>query len=393
MGLTYAQATAVAAVLDIEAGILADVAGQGADYTGYDEFSLAKALINEQARARNAEQAVRVTLAKTIDPTALASLDPSWVDVVLMGRYQTPRNPAIATVGNLVVNVASGRGPYTYSAGDLLIQDTITGAFFRSSNSAPQAASSSSPATIAFTAQTPGAASNPVGAPAFKLITAPPGSSLGLSFGAWTRTTAGTDQESNLAYVQRAFSRWGTLGYGGNIDAYNYWIPTSTPTVTRWWVDDANPGGPGTVFVYLADSAGPATTGEVASVQAYITPRVALGTAQFLAQACSQTTVPVAAISTADGSNPSYLANQGAALALLQAAAPIGALLDLSVFYELLRGAPVATIDFQTAGGGSKVVQINAPGFGGVTSVALSAPAAPVVLSANAIAAFSASLS
>jgi hypothetical protein len=392
MSLTYQQALAVVAVLDIEAGLLADIAGQGVDLTGYDEFSLAKALLNEQARARNAEQAVRVTLAQTVDPNALASLDPSWVDVVLQGRYQVTRNPALSTQGTVSVAVASGQGPYTFSAGDLLIQDTTTGAYFASANLAPTGVTSASPGTLAFAAQTPGAATNPVGSPTFKLISAPPGSSLGLSFSGWARTQAGTDAEPNLAYVARALSRWGTLGYGGNMDAVNYWIPTSTPTVTRWWIDDANPGGPGTWFAFLADSAGPATSGELASVQVYITPRAALGTAQVLALAASATTVNVTAQTQQDGSNPNVLTNQGAALALLQAAAPVGAEIDLAILYALLRGEPLLVVDFAVAGGGSRLVQIGAPGFGGVTAVTLTAPASDVLLAATAIPSFVASL-
>ncbi len=367
--LTYAQALAVTDPLTLEATILADIAGQGVDLTGYDDFSTPKAQINEQGRARNAEQLIRSILAQTVDPLALALLSTDWVDVVCRGAYQEPRLHALATIGTVVVSVAYGSGPYTYSAGDILIQDVATGAYFTNANTAAQGAATSAAATMPFTAQTPGAASNPVGSPTFKLISAPSGKSLGLSFGSWVRTQAGADAEGNIAFVTRCQAKWGTLGAGGNVDAYNYWIPTGTPAIAKWYVDDSNPGGEGTTYVYLADAAGPATVGEISSVQAYLTARRALGSGLVTAFAAPAFSVPFSAQLLQDGSNGSAVANAGAAIALLQAALPLGAIVDAALVIALLRGMPMATADIALTAGGSKVVQVGALGFGGVVGL------------------------
>jgi hypothetical protein len=116
----------------------------------------------------------------------------------------------------------------------------------------------------------------------------------------------------------------------------------------------------------------------VGSVQTYIDKRKALGSGAFLALAALGFSQSVTAVSVQDGSNPNVLANQGAALALLQAALPLGPIIDPALIIALLRGAPVASAEIALTAGGFALVQIGAPGFGGVTGVTLSVPASPV---------------
>src|SRR6185312_8697711 len=368
---TYAQTKAVTDALTIESTLLAALAAAGVDLTGYDEFSLVKALVSEQATTRNQEQTLRATLAQALDPAILVTLSTDWVDVICLAIWQELRIAALPTQGTLVVSVAAGSGPYSYQAGDLLIEDTSTGTYFTNTNTAPQGAASSSPATLTFQSQTAGAATTPSGSPTWKLISAPSGASLGLSFGSWTRTQAGRDAEGNGPFVERCQAKWGTLGAVGNIDAYNYWIPTGTPAITQWDVLADNSYGPGSIGVIVADSSGPATTPEINSVIAYLTPRVALGAGPLVVLAATSYPLAVTATLAQDGTNPSALTNAGAALVLLQAALPLGCVVDVAIIDSLLRGQPVASADVALTVGGSKVVQINAPGFGGVTGVTL----------------------
>jgi len=389
---TYAQTKTVTDALTIEASLLAALAAAGVDLTGYDEFSLVKALVSEQATTRNQEQTLRATLAQALDPAILVTLSTDWVDVICLAIWQEPRIAALPTQGTLVVSVASGSGPYSYQAGDLLIEDTSTGTYFTNTNTAPQGATSSSPAPLTFQSQTAGAATNPGGSPTWKLISAPSGASLGLSFASWTRTQAGRDAEGNGPFVERCQAKWGTLGAGGNIDAYNYWIPTGTNAITAWWVDDSNPFGPGSIGVWLADTNGPATTPEISSVIAYLTPRKALGSGLLGVYAAPAYATTITATLVTDGTNPTYLSDAAVALNLLNKLSVLGPVLDRALVSSLLRGLPVGTIDLGLTAGGSKLVTIGAPGFGGVTGVTLSA-FFPIAVPANKVLQLTPSLS
>ena len=154
--------------------------------------------------------------------------------------------------------------------------------------------------------------------------------------------------------------------------------------------------GPGSIDVYLADAAGPATgdqsSGEVGSVYAYLLARKPLGSGVLRALAAPLQTLTVTAISTQDGSNPSVLASQAAALQLLVAAMPLGGTVDVALLEALLRGIAHESVDV-AVGATYQIVQIGAPSFSGVTSVNLIAPGADFVLSAGARLSITAGLS
>lgn len=85
--------------------------------------------------------------------------------------------------------------------------------------------------------------------------------------GTWI-TTAAVDAEADGTLRTRNTSRWGTLSYASPAAAYENFALGADPDVTRVWVDDSNPGGPGTLYVYCARAAGTATAPDVANVQA-----------------------------------------------------------------------------------------------------------------------------
>jgi uncharacterized phage protein gp47/JayE len=394
MSMTYAQATQTTDPLTAEAAILAYIAGPpySVDLTGYDPFSVVRALVSDQAQARAFFSTLRANLALGVNPTTALPLGDDWMDAILSGFFQEPRLPAIASTGTLVLSVPSGIGPYTYQAGGLLVEDLSTGDYYANANTAPQSVSSTSPATIPFVAQAPGVSGNPLSGDSFALVSGPQGGSLGVLVGTWTLTTAGTNAETSVAYLARCLAKWGSLGAGGNIDAYDYWIPTGTPTVTRWQVDTSNLNGPGSITVWCADSAGPATSGELLSVLAYLFPRKALGSGALVVLPASSATLAVTAVSTQDGSNANVLTQQAAALQVLLGAFPMGGTVDPALLIEILRGAPLVNVDVATVNGFASIA-LNLPGFAGVTGVALSSPASAFVLTASQVLAITSSLS
>jgi hypothetical protein len=47
-----------------------------------------------------------------------------------------------------------------------------------------------------------------------------------------------------------------------------YRIAAADATITRWFIDDANPNGPGSLDVYIAPSTGTASGGQVTAMLA-----------------------------------------------------------------------------------------------------------------------------
>lgn len=88
----------------------------------------------------------------------------------------------------------------------------------------------------------------------------------GLS-GIWY-TTSGADAEPTGKMRDRNTSRWGTLNQVAMpSDGYRF-LALSVPAVTRVYIDDQNPQGPGSLDAYLATANGPATSTEINAVQA-----------------------------------------------------------------------------------------------------------------------------
>lgn len=95
-------------------------------------------------------------------------------------------------------------------------------------------------------------------------------------------TRYGVDEESNAALQKRNIGKWSTFSGAPPRGAYEYWALTANTEIddsgdpvgiTRVYVDDQNPGGPGTIYVYIADNEGTASAQQVADVQAYINAR------------------------------------------------------------------------------------------------------------------------
>lgn len=89
-------------------------------------------------------------------------------------------------------------------------------------------------------------------------------------------TRFGVDEEPNATLQKRNVGKWATFSGAAPRGAYEYWALNAVDGsgdpvgITRVYVDDQNPGGPGTIYIYIADNAGTASVQQVADVQAYI---------------------------------------------------------------------------------------------------------------------------
>lgn len=344
---TYASAKATQSQEVILAALLNVLASDGVQTAGLSAYSAEGALIRLQASALAEEQSIRSSLARAISLAEAALAGRSFLEAVALGRFNESPIPAIKAVWAVdVTNLTAS--PKVVAAFEL--QAEGGGQLFQNVNGFTVPASTTS--SYVFEALSAGQAGNvSVGA-----IDSLRKGKAGLSVTNTGLVTAGRDVESSLALVARCLAKWGVLGRGGSLDAYNFLIPTGVPTVTRWKIDDANPGGPGTVYFYFANAAGPATTDEVDAEEAYLGPKKPIGSGEFSYFAAPETNVGISCELVTDGTNPS--AADEAAAALLQLASTF-ALGPATLQEELVKGVLM----------GGAYTAFGIEGFSGVTDL------------------------
>jgi len=215
---------------------------------------------------------VRLTVQNVAKGGYLDDAAGDWLTLLAKGFFQVDRKAAVFTEGKATLTCASGAGPHTISAGQLTAGDGL-----RRFTNTTGGTLSAGPSTLQLTwkAESPGAAWNvPVGT-LTTLHTPLPGVAIAnpdIGGGTW-RTIEGVDEESDPFLRDRCRLRWATLAIQTPADAYKFWALTVSSSVTRVYVDDQNPDGPGTARVYLAGPSGPVAAGIVTNVNTYIQPK------------------------------------------------------------------------------------------------------------------------
>jgi len=379
---TYAQAAATQTAAQIrDSLLLPQLAAAGSPVQGLPTSSPDRGIIEAEANFLATEAQLRAGVAATISPDTVVTQGSSWVDAV-MGWFQLPdgqggigRLPALQAVWTIGLNIPSTMGSLTLSPGDIVQIQALTGQIFNLVLVAPVVLNSASSykATCAFQARMSGnVAGNPTPGTLTNIITGPAG--LGVDGGVTqVNLSPGTDAESDYAYVKRGLGRWAALGAGWTDQAFDYLIPLLSPTVTRWRVDSANPFGPGTTGVYLADPTGPASGGEVAAVQLGLAaPNVRPnGSGQVVVVAATAYNDTITVTVKGDGSNPTLAADITTAISALTAQLPLGPIyVTVGFLVELCLGkAFTGTTAFQTSAGAYAELPFVLPGFGGAVAV------------------------
>lgn len=345
---SYAQAKTVRTEAQILADLLTRLGNAGVQTAGLGDYSAELGGIRQLARALASEESVRGSLARAISLAEAALAGRSYLDAVALGRYDETPIPAFKALWNVsVTNLTASSIPVAAFE----LQAEGGGQLFQN--------------TTGFTVP----ASTTVTLKPFEALVAGIGGNVaigaidelrkgkaGLAITNTSLVTAGRDVESSPAFVSRCLAKWGTLGYGGNIDAYNYLIPTGVPTITRWKVRDDNPGGPGTIWFYLANAAGPATPEEVAALAAYLTPKKPLGSGEFSYFAATEHPLAIGSQLITDGTNPSAATQAAAALIRLASTFALG---PTTLQEELVKGILM----------GGAYTAFGLEGFGGVTNL------------------------
>lgn len=185
----------------------------------------------------------------------------SWLHLFSKSHYNNDVVPAETARIRIRLNDSSNAGPFSASAGDSIAKDD-NGITYR--NIASISLAEGANQLFDYEAETPGALrETPL---SVSLVTPMAGVVVSLD----SVLRPGADIESDVRLRDRNRSKWSTLSQAAPGDAYRTWAMEASGAVTRVWVDDLNPRGPGTIDVIIAGVGG-ALPGSVAdTVEAYI---------------------------------------------------------------------------------------------------------------------------
>jgi hypothetical protein len=195
-----------------------------------------------------------------------------WADLAAQNVYNEERVPAKTTVGNVKLTDAAGAGPFSVSAGQLVVESDSGKRF---SNVAALTIPASGNVTAQFQAEAAGADYNVAAGSIIRLLTTLPGvtvtnpNPLG---GSWI-TRQGRNKETDAELAARCVAKWGSLGVGATDDGYFVWATRASENVTRTY-SRVSPTVPGQVDLFIAGPGGAVDAGTIAAVDAYVQPRV-----------------------------------------------------------------------------------------------------------------------
>ncbi len=250
--------------------ILAALAADGCPITAWQTGNPLRSLVRADATALADVHAV----VRAIGAAAfLDDAEGDWLTLLARSKFDVTRTAGVACVGRVQVSVASGAGPYTITAGGLLVSDGARR--WRSTNASAVTITSAATTTIEVQAEAAGTAYNvangaitTIVSPAYAGVTV---TNPAIGGGPWY-TTAGAAEETDALLRQRCRDKWGTLGRGANDTAYRYWARTGhiyEAQVTRAAVVWGS--GDGTVTVYIAGPTSAITDSAVtAAVQSWV---------------------------------------------------------------------------------------------------------------------------
>lgn len=304
---TFDEATTARTIEEVRDELLAALEAEGVAATGWDSVSVHRALVEADAAARAQEETYRALIAKAGFLRTAADAGDAWLDLLAAGFFSRTRAPATQAVQRIQFTNATASGPYVIEAAAHVVA-TAAGTTFRNTALADLALSHigtlfagvGQTVAVDFTAELAGSGGNAPTGTVLKHMTPLPG----VSVVNVQIVQPGRDAESNASLILRCLARWAATSYGGAVEAYMQWVneafegtddaPTGVASpITKVFADDTNPNGPGSTDVHLATDAGAATVGQVATVDAYLQARRALGTGPLRTFAASELALPI----------------------------------------------------------------------------------------------------
>lgn len=242
--------------------------------------------------------------------TALTALSDS--------HFDNQRALSVAAQYNLKLTGGAVGPPHTIAIDEVVATDgTRT---YRVKQAGTVLASSST--TLLFEAEVPGTDGNVGDNTITQLVTTLAGVTVTNEAG--SLVTAGAEEETDANLRSRDTEKWATLSTVEAIAERYQYIARQVVTNVRVAVDDSNPGGPGTVYVYIAAEDGVATGGEVTLVDTAIDAAKFGGTHSTFAAAANTMTVTATVYFSAGAVSATVEAAVVAAIDAHINAAPIG---------------------------------------------------------------------
>ena len=335
--ITLAQALATNTDDENLAAFIAALNALGTDVAGFSPYSVSAGLPSVVARGRTREQSIRATVVRAGLGDFANAVPDEWVDILARAWWSVERIPATKArhLWPLTASAAGAIGPV--AAGGL-IADGGTSLF---QNVAAVSLAAGETRLFEFEARTPGTAGNiaPGAVAGFQVGKA----GLSIASPAGSLLFAGRPKETNAELVRKGRARFPSMSVAGNALAFDLWIPTAAPSVTRWAVDDTNPNGPGSTDIYHANAAGPATLPELALLNAYLLPKRGKGTGPLRNLPAPEQTLSFGLVIRATSVTGVAIA-AAAALQNLEATIPLGggpaSVLQLDTLREPLLAIP-----------------------------------------------------
>lgn len=202
---------------------------------------------------------------------SLDDAEGAWLTLHAYSRYRITRIAATFAQHTVTLTVASGAGPYSITAGQLVVVNSL-GIRFRSTNTTTEALAFGTPVQFTVQAETAGTKGNT--APSAVVTPALAGVTM-----AWdARTVSAVDEELDAPLRQRCRDKWATLAPAGATQAtYRYWLTSAVDGagvscgITR--VTFPTPPGDGTVPAWVAGTNGQIGGPQLTAAQAYVEAR------------------------------------------------------------------------------------------------------------------------
>lgn len=354
---TYAELQTTKSATTYLAEILATLSSQGFPVTAWQAGNAGRTLAYADAVALADLRSVIATVAQG---GFLDSATGDWLTLLAAGVFDLDRTAATHAIGNVTLTCGASAGPYNITAGSLVVSDGTRR--WRSTNTSTSVLASGGTLSVEVKAESPGTAYNVAGTTVTTIVSPALAGVTVSAVSAWL-TTSAVDEETDAALRARCRLRWSTLGRGANLDAYEYnALDAGASGVTRAQAI-AGPGD-GTVTIYIAQSAGTATSGQVSAVQAHI---------DIVSPATDDATVAAATTVTIDVTATVYVASAS----------------DSTANRTLATDALSAYINGLAIGTGTvDVVRIGAAIYSaaGVADVDISTPSGDTVIAAGQVA-------
>ncbi len=266
--VAYADLITAKTAATLQTELLARLTAAGFPVTAWQTGGAARTLVVVDVETLAELYALVVLIGKawSLDDAAGA-----WLTLHAFSRYRVARILATFARHTVTLTAASGAGPYSITAGQLVVTNAL-GIRFRSTNTSTETVAHGTPVTLTVEAQTAGTKGNT--APSAVVTPALAGVTL-----AWVaRTVSAVDEELDAPLRQRCRDKWATLAPAGATQAtYRYWLTSAVDGdgascgITR--TAFPTPPGDGTVPVWVAGASGQISGPQLTAARTYVAAR------------------------------------------------------------------------------------------------------------------------